>query len=102
MMVDSPNTLLLTADAKNRALRVFLTGLGIDVGVAVAVFITTVLADANGWGDLQWAVLGFTFVKTVLSSAGAFVLRRFVDQSSFPTPLPPAPVAAPADRTPEL
>jgi hypothetical protein len=91
------NATLLQADAKNRAVRTFYQGLGIDLAVAVATFLVTVLADADGWGDLQWAVLGFTLAKTVVQTVAAFVMRKFLDGSSVPTPLPPEPQVEPAE-----
>lgn len=97
-----PNRALLTADAKNRTLRTFLTSLAVDVGVAVTLVIYNVFGDATGWSDFDWKIMGFTLAKTVVVSAGSFILRRFVDPSSFPTPLPPAPAAAPSDPTPNL
>lgn len=90
-------TVALRVDAGNRALRTFLVGMATDVGVAVATFVASVLVTKNGWGDLQWAVISFSFVKTILMSIASYVLRRFVDSSGFPTPLPPAPAVAPAD-----
>ena len=87
----------LTQDAKNRALRVFVVNLTTDVGVALALVLVTAFSRANGWGDLEWTLMGFTFVKTAIVTAGSFVLRRFLDPSSIPTPLPPAPVPAPVE-----
>jgi amino acid transporter len=89
---------LLTADAQNRSWRTLLTGLAIDVTVAVALVLATTLATANEWGDLEWLIIAFSLFKSVLQAVCAYVLRRFLDPSSFPTPLPPAPVAEPADR----
>lgn len=89
----------LNVDAKNRALRSFIVGLAIDVCVAVVLVLMNVFGSADGWGDLDWKILGFTLAKTVLMSAGSYVLRRFADGSVIPTPLPPAPVPAPADAT---
>lgn len=97
-----PKLALLTADAKNRALRTFLVGLATDVAVAVVLVLVTAFGGLNGWGDIQWATLGFTLAKTVVTTAGSYFLRRFVDQSAIPTPLPPAPVPPPADPTPEV
>lgn len=88
---------LLTKDAKNRSVRTFFTGLGIDVLVGVVLVLVAFFGTANGWGDLEWAILGFSVLKSVVQAGGAFVLRRFLDPSGFPTPLPPAPVPQPAD-----
>jgi hypothetical protein len=96
------STALLTADAKNRSLRTFLVALAVDVGLAVLLVVYNAFTVANDWSQLDWTVLGFLLTKTGLTSAGAFILRRFLDPSGVPTPLPPAPVAAPADHTPEV
>lgn len=93
---------LLQVDSKNRALRTFIVGIASDVAVAVVLVLVTVFGGVNGWGDVQWAALGFTLAKTVIMTAGSYILRRFVDRSSIPTPLPPAPVPPPADVTPEV
>ena len=91
------NTQLLNQDAKNRALRTFLQGLGIDILVAIAVWAVSVFATAGGWGDIQWVIVSFTLAKTVVQSVAAYIMRRFVDGSAMPTPLPPEPAAEPAD-----
>lgn len=91
------NRALLRADAKNRTYRTFLQALAVDVALAVALVLTTSLSGANAWGDLQWTVLGFLLAKTVVVSAASYVMRAFLDTSSFPTPLPPSPQAAPTD-----
>jgi hypothetical protein len=93
---------LLQVDAKNRALRTFLVGLAMDVAVALVLVLVTAFNSADGWGDFEWKVLGFTLGKTLVTTAGSYILRRFVDPSGIPTPLPPAPVPAPADNTPEV
>lgn len=95
MAINSKN--LLVADAKNRALRTFLAAIGVDVGMAVSLFIYDTLNDASGWGSFDWYVLSFLFVKTVLVSAASYILRRRLDGSALPTPLPPAPQVEPAD-----
>jgi hypothetical protein len=83
----------LTADAKNRALRTFLQGLAIDLAVAVAALI---LANVDSITDRDGLVLfGIALGKTVVTTAASYVMRRYVDKSSLPTPLPPAPVPEP-------
>ena len=91
------NLALLTVDAKNRALRSFVQGLSVDLAVAIVTVLLTVFTDANGWGDLQWAVIGFTLAKTCVQSLAAFIMRRFVDGSAVRTPLPPEPAVEPAE-----
>lgn len=87
----------LTQDAQNRSLRSLLQGLTIDVCVAIVLAVGSAFATANGWSDFQWALLGFSVVKSVVQACVAFVMRRFIDPSSIPTPLPPKPQPEPAD-----
>ena len=92
----SPAT-ALQQDAANRAWRSFLQGLGIDVLVALALVVYTVLDSAASWTALEWNIIGFTLLKTVLITAASYVMRRFMDPSKVPTPLPPATPGPPAD-----
>jgi hypothetical protein len=87
----------LTEDAKNRSWRTALQGLAIDVLVGVVLVIGAAFAGANGWSDFQWAILGFSVAKSAVQAAVAFVMRRFLDLSSIPTPLPPSPQPEPAE-----
>lgn len=89
----------LSADARNRALRTFLVNIATDVGVALTLVLTTTFNQAENWNDFEWSIIGFTLLKTAVVTAGAYILRRFLDPSGFPTPLPPAPVPAPAEST---
>ena len=93
------NSAYLKRDAGNRTLRAFLTGLVIDVLVGVTLVLLTYFVDKNSWGDIEWAILGFSLFKSLLQAAGAFVLRRFLDPSRFPTPIPPADPGEPDDDT---
>jgi hypothetical protein len=86
----------LTEDANNRGVRAIWQGLSVDVLIAVALLVTNILTDANGWSDLDWKIIGFTLMKTVLMAVAAFVMRRYLDGSKVPTPLPPTPVPAPS------
>ena len=86
----------LTEDATNRAVRTAYQQLGIDVLVAVAMFVATTFAVKDGWDEFNWKVLGFSLAKTVIATVAAFVMRRYMDASGIPTPLPPTPVPAPA------
>lgn len=79
---------LRQADAKNRALRTFLQGLGIDLAVAVA---TLILASTDTITDKAGLVLfATTLAKTAVQTVAAYVMRQFIDKSGIPTPLPPA------------
>lgn len=90
----------LNQDASNRALRTFLTGMFIDVCVGLVLAVSSAFAGANGWSDFQWAILAFSLVKSVVQSAASYVLRRYIDPSRIPTPLPPTPQPAPATADP--
>lgn len=80
----------LRADARNRAARTFIQGLGIDILAAVILLLLPVVTSANGWGDFEWNLLGFLLAKTVAATVFAYVMRTVLDRSSIPTPLPPA------------
>ena len=90
----------LVIDAQNRAVRTFLVGLATDLLVALALVLYNVFVDADSFSSVDWSVLGFSLAKTAITTAGSYVLRRFVDASRIPTPLPPEPVPAPADPEP--
>lgn len=87
----------LKADASNRSVRTFLQGLGIDVAVGIALVLATTVTGWTSWGDVQWAILSFSIFKSVLQAVAAYVMRRWLDKSKIPTPLPPAPVPEPND-----
>lgn len=79
----------LAADAKNRAFRTFLQGIGIDVAVAVAAALLVWLPDADISKKEAWIVLGTSAAKTVLQAIAAYVMRAKLDGIGV-TPLPPA------------
>jgi hypothetical protein len=87
----------LNVDARNRALRSFVQGLAIDVVVAIAAALLVWLPGADLSSRDAWILIGITLAKTILQTAASYVMRRFVDASGVPTPLPPAPVPPPAD-----
>lgn len=99
--MQSPTGAALTKDAVNRAARTAYVQLVIDVGVAVALLLGTYFVNKSNWDEIDWKILGFSLLKTVISTIGSFLLRRFVDPSGIPTPLPPAPVPAPNDDSPK-
>jgi hypothetical protein len=74
----------VNTDAKSRAARTFLTGLGWDVIIALATALLLWLPDADLTSKEAWLVLGTAVAKTVLTAAGSYVLRYKVT--------PPAPV----------
>lgn len=87
---------LLSTDAKNRALRVFLVGITLDVLTAVGLFFAELSDD--GLGQVNWSLLGALVLKTLAASAGSYVLRMYGDPSSLPTPLPPSPPGEPSEH----
>lgn len=87
----------LTEDASNRAFRTFLQGLAIDVAVGIALALGTYFATKSSWGEVETAVLTFSIAKSFVQSLCSFIMRRFMDASRIPTPLPPTPQPAPAD-----
>ena len=94
------STTTLTADARNRALRTFLQGLAIDLLAALGAYLLPIVTSWNAPDDIQWKVLAFGLGKTALSTVASYVMRRFLDGSAVPTPLPPAPVPPPNDDDP--
>jgi hypothetical protein len=91
---------LLSRDASNRALRTFLQGLGLDMLVAVLLVFKTVFNDADSWSELEWLAIGFTLAKTLAQTIYSYVMRRYLDPSGVPTPLPPSPVPPPNEDAP--
>lgn len=81
----------LNRDAKNRAWRTIIQGLAVDVVVAVAL----VTYDVTSAEDPDYRLLLGTLTKTVLQTTASYVMRRFVDPSRIPTPLPPDPPGEP-------
>lgn len=77
----SHRAVLIEADARNRAVRTFFQGLGIDILVAVAISLAAVFATAGGWGDLQWALITFSFAKSIGQAVAAYIMRRFLDKT---------------------
>lgn len=90
------NKALLTADAKNRAFRSFVQGLGIDLLTAIAAALLVWLPDADISSREAWIVLGTGLARTLLQTVASYVMRAKLD-GSVPTPLPPEPVAEPAE-----
>lgn len=79
---------LLANDARNRSVRTFLQGVGIDIAVAVAAL---VLASVDSITDKAGLIVFFTALgKTIITTIASFVMRQYLDRSSIPTPLPPA------------
>ena len=79
----------LTTDAQNRAFRTFLQGIAVDVLAAVSLAAYTLLTSTDAF---SWALLGALVAKSAAIAVASFVMRRFVDASGIPTPLPPADI----------
>lgn len=62
-------------DARNRAVRTFLQGLGFDVLAALVLLLLPVFSSASGWDDFDWHLLLFLFVKTVVVTALSYLMR---------------------------
>lgn len=63
------------AAAQERAVRSFLTGLGLDVVVAVAAALLAWLPAADVSQGTAWLILATTLIKTVLQALASYVLR---------------------------
>lgn len=93
--MSTPTPVLLAADARNRGWRTFLQGLAIDVAVAVAAF---VLANIDAISDKRALIVAAVALgKTVLTAIASYVMRRYLDTSGVPTPLPPNDPGQPAE-----
>lgn len=83
----------LTEDAGNRAIRALLVALVVAVFVDVWPVVSNAL---DGDGAIETAKLAQACLRVGLQAAGSFVLRRVLDPSRVPTPLPPRPQPEPA------
>lgn len=79
----------LAADSRNRAIRSFVQGLGIDVAVGLALVLATFFVDKNSWGEIEWTILSFSLAKSGIQAVAAYVMRQYLDGSRVPTPEPP-------------
>lgn len=87
---------LLEAQARRNALRTFVQGLAIDVAVAAAILVAQLVSSPlEEWQG--WTAVGIALARTVLGAAASYVMRRFVDGSRIPTPLPIVPEATPVE-----
>ena len=77
----------LTQDAKNRSWRTFVQALLVYVGVAVVPIVQT--ATKDGVDRVDWRVLALAVATAALQAVLAFVWRRFLDPSRFPSAEPP-------------
>lgn len=74
----SPGEAAVThTDAKDRAWRTFIQGLGIDVGVAVVLVLAVAFTKIE-WTPAYWQGLGLSLGRTILQTGVAYLMRVFV------------------------
>lgn len=89
----------LKVDAKNRAWRTLLQGLGFSVASALVVSLLAAVTTATSWTELGATLIGFSFFQSVAVAGLSWLMRTYFDRSSLPTPLPPADPGEPDDDT---
>ncbi|MDO5500902.1 MAG: hypothetical protein Q4F67_14600 [Propionibacteriaceae bacterium] len=88
----------LARDARNRALRTLIQSLAADVGIAVLIAVSTWWSAGPDLSTrAAWVGAAVLVVKTAVTTALSYLMRRYVDGSSVPTPLPPDPVPPPSE-----
>lgn len=93
------NNTALAADARNRALRTALVGFALDAATAVVLAVYEWVNTSGN--DVDWRLLPALLLKTVLASAGSYLLRRNIDPSAHLNAiLPPSEPGEPAAHTP--
>jgi hypothetical protein len=69
----------VNVDARNRALRTFAQGLGIDVASAVLLGVGPALAGEHfAWTGPYWATVGLLAAKTAVQTAVSYAARKLV------------------------
>ena len=69
--------------AAKRGWQTLAQSLAVDVAVGVALALLSLIGPWEGWGDVQWSILGFAVAKSVVQAVVAWVIRRWRDQSGF-------------------
>lgn len=64
-------------DARNRAWRTLIQGLGIDIAAALVLVLAPALSSVE-WTPTFWKALGLIAAKSVLQAVVAFVARKVV------------------------
>lgn len=72
----------IEADARNRALRTFAQGFGVDLAAGAAVALVAGTSGGIEWTQAYWIGLGLAVAKSVVTAAVAYFARKAV---------PPAP-----------
>ena len=88
------NERLLARDARNRAARTLYQIVVVSVVVDV---VPQVISALDGAAEFSWADLGKAALRSALAAGLAYVMRKSLDGTRIPTPLPPGPVAQPAE-----
>lgn len=66
------------ADARNRAFRTFVQGLGLDVAAAVVLSVGPSVAGADfAWTRAYWATVGLLAAKTAIQSVVSYLARKW-------------------------
>jgi hypothetical protein len=68
---------IVEVDAKDRAFRTFIQGLGIDEAIAVTLVLAVAFTTIE-WTPTYWLTLAASLGRTILQSAVAYVMRVFV------------------------
>lgn len=70
-------TLTAAADARNRAFRTFVQGLGVDVAAAVALAVGPAVAgDSFAWTRTYWVTVALLALKTAVQSGVSYLARK--------------------------
>ena len=82
----------IDAIAAKRGWQTLVQGLGIDVVVAVALVVATIIPGIETWDDVSrlWPAWLLLLAKSVVQAAASWALRRWADRSGV------EPIAAPA------
>ncbi|WP_346007312.1 hypothetical protein [Janibacter terrae] len=89
----------LKTDARNRAARTLLQGLGFSVAAALVVTLFTAVTTAASWSEFGATLVGFSFFQSIAVAGLSWLMRTYLDRSSLPTPLPLADPGEPDDDT---
>jgi hypothetical protein len=69
--MNAPNTPPVEADARNRAFRTLLQGLGLDLAAGVATALVAGIAGGIEWTNAYWVALGLAVAKSALPRPSA-------------------------------
>lgn len=66
------------ADARNRALRTFVQGFGIDVAAGAVTALAIGIAGGIEWTRLYWVALGLAVGKSIVQAGVSYLARKLV------------------------